>query len=489
MSKFSSKNLNQKQSTAAFSKGESRSEAANDEPNQEARLTIWERISPRQREEVETLAEEYRQFLTEAKTERAVSVKLLETAKAAGFKDLAQSGPATNGGYLTHHGKLLGLFVPGQRVDNGFNIVVTHGDSPRLDLKPRCLYQEENLGMLKSNLYGGLKKFQWLARPLAMWVFGVLKDGREVNFSFGEDPGDPVLTITDILPHLDSKVQRDKKLTDAFPAEKLNVLAASRPAGDVKVKARLKKAIQDILLSRWGLTEDDLVSSEIELVPAGPARYVGLDGSMIGGYGQDDRVSVFAALKALLAVNKPEKPLLLIVFDREEIGSYGSTGAESNFVLRLAAAALAKSGVDPQWLTVTEALARSLAISADVNAAMDPTFKDVYDDLNASRMGMGPCLVRYTGGNGKYGASEARAEYMARVRQIFDDNNIIWQCSLLGKQEYGGGGTVALSLAFHGMSVVDCGAPILSMHSPFEITSKADVWMTMKALEAFFQKA
>jgi aspartyl aminopeptidase len=460
-----------------------------DDDQPESRPTIWDNLSARQREEVEALAAEYRRFLSENKTERTVGARILALAKEAGLVDLAQGGPAPKGGYLAHHGKLFGLYAPGRSAEKGFNLIVAHGDAPRLDLKPRCLYEDGGLGLLKSNLYGGLKKFQWLARPLAMWGFCVLKDGREVNFRFGDEPGDPVLTITDLLPHLDSRIQRDKKLVDAFPAERLNVLAATIPTGSAKEKHRLKKTVKDFLYKKWGLSEDDLVSSEIELVPAGPAQEVGLDRSLIGGYGQDDRLSVFVALKAFLAGKKLQKPSLLIIFDREEIGSYGSTGAETNFVVRLAAAALAKSGAKDDWRAVTEALAASMALSADVEAAFDPTFKEVHDELNAARIGLGPCLVRYTGGAGKYGASEARAEYMAHVRSVFDESGVVWQSTLLGKQEYGGGGTVALSLAFHGLSIVDCGAPILSMHSPFEISSKADLWMTMKAMAAFYQKA
>ncbi|MDR1085127.1 MAG: aminopeptidase [Deltaproteobacteria bacterium] len=467
----------------------SQSAATKETDSEEKQPTIWEKISPAQQEEIESLAAEYRNFLTEAKTERAVNKYVLDKAKDAGYDDMAKADRLTKGGYLTHHGKLVGLFEPGRDYTQGFNLLVTHGDSPRLDLKPRCLYQDGGLGLLKSNLYGGLKKYQWLARPLALWGFCVLKDGRKVEFRFGDEPGDPVLTVTDILPHLDSKVQRDKKLTDAFPAERLNVLAASTPSGPERDKTRLKTTIRNILWKRWGLKEDDLISSEIELVPAGPAREVGLDGSLIGGYGQDDRLSVFLGLKALLAQRKPEKPLLMIVFDREEIGSFGSTGAESNFVTRLASGSLALAGHSGDWRQVTETLASSRAISADVEAALDPTFKEVYDELNAAHLGLGPCLTRYTGGVAKYGASEARAEYMARIRKIFDDSDITWQNTLLGKQEYGGGGTVALCLAFHGLSVVDCGAPVLSMHSPFEITSKADIWMTMKAYQAFYQKA
>jgi aspartyl aminopeptidase len=277
-------------------------------------------------------------------------------------------------------------------------------------------------------------------------------------------------------------------LSDAFPAERLNVLANSEPGPKTKKNSntRVKDALLQILEKRWCLKEEDLISSELELVPAGPAREVGFDGSMIGGYAQDDRLNVFCGFKSLLTLKNPRRPILMIIYDREEIGSYGSTGADSNFVMRLAAAALAASGKDPSWNNVQIALARSRAISADVEAAVDPTFKEVHDDLNSGWLGYGPCVVRYTGGAGKYGASEARAEYMAQIRRIFDEASVIWQSTLLGKQEQGGGGTVAYLLAYHGLSIVDCGPPLLSMHSPFEISSKADVWMNIKAQKAFF---
>lgn len=459
---------------------------------------IWDGLAQAERDDVERLSAEYRDFLSQAKTERTLGQLLLDKAKAAGFSDLEADAPASRGGWLQHHGKLLGFYIPGTMSPlSGFNLLVAHGDAPRLDLKPKCLYEDAGLAMIKSNLYGGLKKFQWLARPLALWGFCALKDGRCVDVKLGEDPSDPVLTITDILPHLDRKVQRDKRLIDAFPAEKLNVLAGSIPAkkedkAGEKAKSErgsekklVKANVLKILESRWGVKEDDLISSELELVPAGPAREVGLDRSMIGGYAQDDRLSVFCAFKALLELEKPSRPVLAIIFDREEIGSYGSTGAETNFVQRLAAAAFAASGLEPKWHDVATALARTAAISADVEAGFDPTFRDVHDELNAAKMGHGLCVVRYTGSAGKYGASEARAEYMAYIRRVLDEAGIAWQSTLLGKQEEGGGGTVALSLAYHGVSIVDCGAPVLSMHSPFEITSKADVWMTAKAMGAF----
>ncbi|MDR1313348.1 MAG: aminopeptidase [Deltaproteobacteria bacterium] len=455
---------------------------------EEGTLNIWDRTGPEEREEIEKHARDYMRFLTEAKTERKAFELVLGRLESEGFSDMSKGGPVGRGGYLKHMGKLLGAYAPGKAgPEGGFNVVVAHGDSPRLDLKPRCVYEDGALAMLKSNMYGGLKKYQWLARPVAIWGFTALKDGRTVDFRFGEDPEGPVLTITDLLPHLDRKVQREKRLSEAFPAEKLNVLAASLPIEDREAKDRLKKAVFKLLEDRWGVREDDLLSSEIEIVPAGPALPVGLDGSFIGGYGQDDRLSVYAMAKAFVEAETPERPLILLLVDREEIGSRGATAAPTRFIERLAAAAFEASGAEPSYRAVLEALAASSCVSADVEAGTDPTFKEVSDDLNSAKLTYGPCVVRYTGSAAKYGASEAGAEYMAKIRAVYDNAGIVWQSSLLGKQEEGGGGTVAQDLADFGMGVVDSGAPVLSMHSPFEISSKADVWMTYKAYLAFYR--
>jgi aspartyl aminopeptidase len=465
------------------------------EPSEEI-LSIWDKATPAELKEIESHSRGYMDFLTSAKTERKVVSRVVEILKKSNFSDMASKSPGKLkvGGYLAHHGKLLGIFVPGkEKATEGFNLIVAHGDSPRLDLKPKCVYEDGNFAMIKTNLYGGLKKFQWLARPVALWGFSALKDGGTLDYVFGEDPDDPVLTITDILPHMDKKVQREKRLVDAFPAERLNLLGGSIPLSSKKdekhEKGRVKSAILKIMEDKWGVKEDDLISSEVEIVPAGPARSVGLDGSFIGGYGQDDKLSVYAALNALLEVKNPDKPLLLIIFDREEIGSYGSTGAQSNFILRLVSSAFESEGLPLSHSAVLRALSKSSALSADVECGSDPTFKEITDDLNSARLTHGPCVCRYTGGAGKYGASEASAEYMAKIREIFDSSKIVWQNSLIGKQEEGGGGTVALTLAAYGINIVDSGAPVLSMHSPFEISSKADVWMTKQAYAAFFRKA
>ena len=448
---------------------------------------IWDELGKEDRRQADALGQKYIKFLSDAKTERAVVKEIIQDSEKMGLVNLADiKGKTAKGGYLAHQGKLIGLFIPGKKSPlEGFNLIVAHGDSPRLDLKPKCVYEDSDFGLLKTNLYGGLKKFQWLARPLALWGFCALKDGRQVELVMGEDPREPVLTIADILPHLDRNVQRDKKINEAIVAEKMNLLAASIPLGEPEDKDRLKLAVLKTMYDRWGIVEEDLISSELEIVPAGPAREVGLDASLIGGYGQDDRMTVFAAMEAIRSSAKATRPTLFLVYDREEIGSYGSTGAAGNFVEHLAAKAFEASGLEPKWSAVRSALMNSYGLSADVEGAIDPDYKEVHEELNAARMGRGPCLVRYTGGAGKYGASEAGAEYMAKIRQTMNEAGIMWQSSLLGKQEEGGGGTEALYMAAYGMNVVDCGPPVLSMHSPFEISSKADLLMTVRAYSAF----
>ncbi|KXS55730.1 MAG: hypothetical protein AMR96_06650 [Candidatus Adiutrix intracellularis] len=451
---------------------------------------IWDEMTPIDRQAAERLAADYLSFLTASKTERAVVKNIRQILTGHGFVDLNQKKRAPGGGFLIHHEKLIGFFRPGRlSPEDGFNLIVAHGDSPRLDLKPKCVYEESGpgFGMLRTNLYGGLKKFQWLARPLALWGFCALKGGRTVEIIFGEEPDDPVLTIPDLLPHLDRKVQRDKKIGEAIVADKMNLLAVSIPLGRPRDKDRFKLAVLKILYDRWGLVEEDLVSSEIEIVPAGPARSVGFDASLLGGYGQDDRLPVFATLAAVAEVKKPDRPTLVIIYDREEIGSYGSVGASGNFIEHLAARAFEAVGLDVHWSKVREALLKTQALSADVEAGVDPDYKEVHEELNSAHIGRGPCLVRYTGGTGKYGASEASAEYVSRVRSAFAKAGVLWQSAILGKQEEGGGGTVALYLAAYGLNIVDCGPPVISMHSPFEISSKADLWMTVRAYAAFLK--
>ncbi len=448
---------------------------------------IWDKVTANERKAIDETSARYLDFLNKSKTERALLHSTAEILSKMGLVD-GDKKSSKKGAFWIHQGKQLGAFIPGKKSPReGFNLIVAHGDSPRLDLKPKCVYEdsESGFGLLKTNLYGGLKKFHWLSRPLALWGFCALADGRTVDIVWGEDPTDPVLTIPDLLPHLDRKVQRDKKAHEIPAAEKLNLLATSIPLGTPEDKDRLKLAVLKILYDRWGIGEEDLISSELEIVPAGPARYLGLDASLVGGYGQDDRLAVFCALEAISQVKTPDRPTLFVIFDREEIGSYGSTGAASNYLDRLAAQSFQAAGLEPNWHDVLDALKKSNGLSADVEGALDPAYHEVHDSLNAARLGYGPCLVRYTGGTGKYGASEAGAEYVAKIRGAFASGEVSWQSSLLGKQEEGGGGTEALYMAAYGMGVLDCGPPLLGMHSPFEVSSKADIWMTGRAYASF----
>jgi len=341
---------------------------------------------------------------------------------------------------------------------------------------------------MKTHYYGGIRKYQWLARELALHGVVVKKDGSIVKVLVGEDPSDPVLTITDLLPHLAYK-QVEQKVSDAFEAEKLNAVVGHEPAkrGDDKAakdKDRVKGRVLELLHARYGITESDLFSAELQLVPAGPARSVGLDSSMIGGYGHDDRSCVFAAFEALLAEKTPEHTQLVLFWDKEEIGSEGATGAQSLFF------EYALQDLLDAWspgLRLSRVFERGMAISADVNAAVDPDHLDVYEKLNAAYMGHGPCFNKFTGHRGKVGANDAHPEFVAYLRDILDKANVPWQMAELGKVDLGGGGTVAKFLAVYGMDVIDMGPAVLSMHSPFEVLGKADLYATVQAFRAFLK--
>ncbi|MBF0530112.1 MAG: aminopeptidase, partial [Deltaproteobacteria bacterium] len=315
----------------------------------------------------------------------------------------------------------------------------------------------------------------------------VKDDGREIDLVIGENDDDPVLTISDLMPHLARKVQADKKVNEAFPGEKLNLIVGCLPLGDDETKNRFKLAVLNLLHQKYGLVEADFISAEMEVVPAGPARDVGLDRGLIGGYGHDDRICAYASLQAILQAAKPSRSLVALFVDREETGSDGATGAKSRFLESLVADLLEKSGQAPTSVALRKTLLNTKAISADVEGAIDPDFQDVHEKNNAARLGYGPCVTRYTGSGGKYGASEAPAQYMGWLRGVFRRRDILWQSSLLGKIDEGGGGTVAMFLAKHGLEIVDCGPSLLGMHSPFEIASKADLYMAIKAYQAFYE--
>jgi len=435
---------------------------------------------------MDALAADYLKFLSECKTERLVMDYVRAKVEAAGFVDDIKAPRA----YRFNRNKTCFLARKGKRpLSAGFRLVGAHADCPRLDLKQRPLYEDLDICLAKTHYYGGIRKYQWLTIPLALHGTVVKKSGEAVTVCIGEAPKDPVFTITDLLPHLAYK-EVTKKLEDAFEGEKLNIILGQSPvpeAKDEKDKAKepVKRKILEILHKRYGIEEADFLSAEMQAVPAGPARYVGLDESMIGGYGQDDRSSVFCALEALLAEPEPEYCQVVLFWDKEEIGSEGATGAKSYFF------EYCMEELVEAWepgARLSSVLMNGSALSADVSAAMDPDHKDVYEPLNAARLGYGPCFNKFTGHRGKVGANDAHPDFIGWLRSIFDGAGIPWHMSELGKVDAGGGGTVAKFLAVYGMDVIDVGVPVLSMHSPFELSAKADIYACMLAFREFLKQ-
>ncbi|HSO72397.1 MAG TPA: aminopeptidase [Thermodesulfobacteriota bacterium] len=448
---------------------------------------LWDHLEQAERDAVETFADGYKQFLDQAKTEREAVLEVERQALANGFVDL-YSGQSGSKFILNYRGKTVALAVLGQRpVRQGLRILAAHIDSPRLDLKQNPLYEEADLVFLKTHYYGGIKKYQWLARPLALHGVIFKENGEAITLRLGEDPADPVFTVCDLLPHLARKVQMDKKVDEAFIGEKLNLLVGSLPLGDKETKERFKLHLLNLLFERYGLMEEDLISAELEAVPAGPARDIGWDRSLVGGYGQDDRAAAYPALQAILDLENPLCACLTFLVDKEEVGSSGNTSAQSVLLEELVAQLLERQGESASQRR--QALMLSQAISGDVAAALDPDWPEVYEKRNAARLGYGVVLTKFTGHGGKYHANDAHAEYVHLVRKIFNENGVIWQAAELGKIDEGGGGTIAKFLAAYGMDIVDCGPALLSMHSPFEIGSKADLYMTYKAFRSFLVRA
>ncbi|MCL2271934.1 MAG: aminopeptidase [Treponema sp.] len=451
--------------------------------------SCWEETDEKTEKEVEALALDYKQFLDRGKTERECIDAVCELLEKEGFRNIdAMNNQAFKPGmkvYRNIRGKSALAAVIGKKpAAEGCNILGAHIDSPRLDLKQRPLYEDSDLALFDTHYYGGIKKYQWTTIPLSMHGVFINEDGKKTAIRIGEEPGDPVFTVTDLLPHL-AKEQMEKKASVAVEGEDLDILAGSRPYKDPDndEKEKVKLAILDLLNKKYGVTEKSFASAEIEFVPAFKASDVGLDRSLIGAYGHDDRCCAFPALKAITALSRnktaPEKTLVLYLSDKEETGSAGNTGARSlnfeNFLAMLC----------ENETQLRLCFSRSSMLSADVNAAFDPTYASVFDNKNAAFIGKGIVLEKYTGSGGKYGASDANAEFCAKVQAILDRNKIQWQCGELGKVDKGGGGTIALYAANLGMDVLDCGVPVLSMHSPFEVISKIDLFTTYRGYMAF----
>jgi aspartyl aminopeptidase len=450
----------------------------------------WEAIDAKTEKEIEDFSAAYRKMLDRGKTEREFCTASVELLEKNGFVNIdSKEGRSFKAGKLAAgakvfksvHGKALIAAVTGKRPPiEGLHIIGAHIDSPRIDLKQNPLYEDSDFALLDTHYYGGIKKYQWTAIPLSMHGVFIDSNGKKIEACLGEEEDDPVFTISDLLPHL-AKDQMQKKLTEAIEGEDLDVLAGSRPYADEKVKEKVKLRILSLLNEKYGITEESFAGAEIEFVPAFKARDIGFDRSMIGAYGHDDRCCAYPALMALLEFTKkaPEHTVLCYLSDKEEIGSTGNTGADSwgfeNFAAFLA-------GEE----NLRRCLENSSMLSADVNAAFDPSYAAVFDKKNSSFMGKGLVLQKYTGSGGKSHASDADAEYCSRVQALMTRKKIPWQCGELGKVDKGGGGTIALHAARMGINVLDAGVPVLSMHSPFEVISKVDLYYAYKGYAAFF---
>ena len=445
----------------------------------------YDRLIPGEAEAVEAYCTGYKQFLDAGKTERECVDRAVSLAESAGFQPYTR-GAALHPGdkvYRVNRGKAVTLAVIGRKsLAEGANIGAAHIDSPRLDLKQNPLYETEELAYLKTHYYGGIRKYQWVTIPLELHGTIALKSGQTVRVSVGNGEGDPLFTIDDLLPHLGVE-QSKKPLGEAIPAENLNILVGSRPLENDEGKDRVKLAVLELLNRKYGITEEDFISAEIEAVPAAKATDIGLDASMIGAYGHDDRVCGYAALKALLDLEEvPGKTSVCILADKEEIGSVGVSG-----MLTHAFDTFMEDLCDSQNVPVRACLEKSFCLSADVTAAFDPNFGEVFEKRNASFLNYGIGLCKYTGSRGKGGASDASAELVAYVRRIFDENGVIWQMAELGKVDAGGGGTVAAYMANRNIDTLDAGVPVLAMHAPFEIVAKLDCYMTYKGMTAVYK--
>jgi aspartyl aminopeptidase len=443
----------------------------------------WIKKTKEEIKEIFLFCEGYKSFLDKAKTERE-AINIIE-------KRLTENSFTNSPGHIRtfsiNKGKAAAAFIKGEaQPSEGLNIIAAHIDAPRLDLKQNPLYEDVDLALLRTHYYGGIKKYQWVAVPLSMHGIIVKKDGRKIELVIGEEDDDPVFVIDDLLPHLSRKVQDEKKMADAIEGEKLTLLFGSMPVIGTE-KEGIKGGVLKHLNDCYGIIEEDFVSAELEIVPAFKAKDIGIDRSMIGAYGQDDRACAYALLEALCSTYNPRRPCLAIFTDKEEIGSEGNTGIQSAFLHMTLYDILEGMDIKADDAYIRKMLFRSKALSADVNGALNPTYQDVHEKQNACLLGRGICISKFTGHGGKSGASDANAEYVGEIRNIFDQEGIIWQTGEMGKIDAGGGGTVAKHLAVYGMDIIDCGTPLLAMHSPFEISNKLDVYETFRAFTVFFK--
>lgn len=456
----------------------------------------WEMYSEKDKKQVMKLAESYRRFISEAKTERECVEACVELLKKAGYEELQErlekSAPIRSGEklYANCMGKQLVAFHVGQQpLEKGMNILGAHLDSPRLDVKQNPLYEKDGLAFFDTHYYGGIKKYQWVTLPLALHGVVVKKNGTVVPVVLGEKPTDPVICITDLLPHLAAK-QMEKKANQVVEGENLDVLVAGRPV--VKKGKAVKDGVREQVLAwlkeAYDVEEEDFLSAELEIVPAGPARDLGLDSSMLLGYGHDDRVCAYPSLQALLAMKKPERTCVALLVDKEEIGSVGATGMHSRFFENMVAELACAMG-ETSPVAVRRALMNSYMLSSDVSAGLDPLYESAFEKKNAAKLGSGLVFNKFTGSRGKSGSNDANAEYMAALRAMLDEAGVTYQTAEMGRVDEGGGGTIAYICGNLGMQVIDSGVAVLSMHAPWEVISKADLYEAERGYEVFLAKA
>ena len=449
------------------------------------RKNVYEEADAARIKDIFDYAEGYKAFLDKAKTEREAAEEAIAMAERAGYRpyrlgDALQVGDKR---YYSNRGRSVILFRIGENSlsEEGIRILTSHIDSPRLDLKQNPLYEEAGMGFLKTHYYGGVKKYQWTAIPLALHGVMVKANGESVKVSIGEDASDPIFYINDLLPHLGAK-QGAEPLSSAIPGETLNILVGGLPYADKEVTDKIKLSVLSLLNEKYGVTEEDFLSAELSLVPAFKARDIGFDRALIGAYGHDDRVCSYPALTALFAAKDMKHTAIVVLADKEEIGSVGVSGMRSDLLMDVIDEICAATGAKPSVVR-----SRSVCLSADVTAAYDPNFADVYEKRNSAMISCGTCMSKYTGARGKSGTSDATAELVGFVRRIFADHGVIWQTAELGRVDAGGGGTVAQYIANHNIDTVDIGVPVISMHAPYEVVSKADVYSTHEAFAAFLK--
>ncbi len=449
----------------------------------------WDSITEEQKNKIFSLANDYMAFLNKAKTEREFIKEARKLADANGYRDIMEFETLKPGDkvYFINRDKSMYLAIIGEeKIENGIHIIGSHVDSPRLDLKPNPLYEDTGFAYFKTHYYGGIKKYQWTTIPLALHGVIVKTNGEKIDITIGEDENDPIFTITDLLPHL-AQEQMEKKLKNAINGEDLNLLIGSIPYQDDKISEKVKLNILNILNQKYGITEVDFNSSEIELVPAFRARSLGFDESMVAAYGQDDKVCAYTSLAAMMELDYVKNTAVCILSDKEEIGSMGNTGMESHMFDFFVSEMLNKLQVNKPNL-LDKVFCFSKMLSSDVDAGFDPVYSSVSDKTNAGFLGKGIALVKYTGVRGKSGASDANAEYVAWVRNVLEKNNIKYQLTELGKVDIGGGGTIAYILANKGTDVIDCGVPVLCMHAPYEVTSKYDIYSAYETYKSFWKE-